>query len=104
MAKKKKELEYVEVTDEDLKNIKEFRGKIFKEFMQISEEDADEIFKLFVEKGLETAGVEIEDAYEQLSLPDFGKVLGAVMEINNMEELFRAMGRLSRNMPKLDIR
>ena len=94
------ELPNIEITDEILDNIKEFRGRFFKELMQVSEESQDMIFVLFVGKGLATAGVEIEDPYEQLSLPNFAKVLGRVMEVNNMEELFRAMERLNRGLPQ----
>ena len=100
VKKESKKLEDIEVTEEILDNMKVFRGRVFKEFMTMGEDvGSDEMFLMFVENGLRTADIEVEDAYEQLSLPDFAVVLSKVMEINNMEELFRAIERLSRSMP-----
>lgn len=96
----KDELEYIEVDEELLDQMKEFRGRFFKEFMTLGDDaDEDQIFYLFVQRGLETTGIEVVDVYEQLSLPDFAIVLAKVMELNNMEELFRAMERLNRSVP-----
>lgn len=92
-------MDNIEITQEILDNIQEFRGKMFKEFSGLNEDDESKIFELFVSRGLESAGIEVEDVYEQLSLKDFTKVLGQVMEINNMDELFHALDRLSRKLP-----
>lgn len=89
----------IKVTQEMLDGVKEFRGRMFKEFAGLNEEDESKIFELFVSEGLRSAGVEVEDVYEQLSLKDFTKVLSQVMEINNMDELFHALDRLSRKLP-----
>ena len=92
-------MDNIEITDEILGNIKEFRGRMFKEFSGLNSEDSSEIFELFVKEALTSADIEVEDVYEQLSLKDFTKVLSQVMEINNMDELFHALDRLSRKLP-----
>lgn len=106
MQKEKEEVieEDVKINDRILEDIKEFRGTFFKELIRIGEVEGgeDQLFALFVQKGLQTAGLNLEDPYEQLSLPDFAKVLGRVMEVNNMEELFRAMERLNGRIPDFD--
>lgn len=100
-----KKVEDIIITDEILDKITPLRGRVFKEFMKMGQKNdpeddgTDAIFQVFVTESLNSAGIEITDPYEELSLEDFAKVLAKVMEINNMEELFRTIDRLTRYSP-----
>ena len=100
MAKQKE----IIITPELLDKMQPLRGRVFKEFMKMGEskeeESSDKIFEVFVKESLNQIGVEVEDAYEDLTLQQFSEVLAKVMEINNMEELFQTIERLSRFTPK----
>jgi len=95
-------MEDIEITQEILDNIKPFRGTMFKKFAGLNEDDNTEIFGIFVQAALEGQGIEVEDVFEQLSMKDFTEVLTQTMDLNNMDELFRALDRLGRKVPKPD--
>ena len=92
------------INDKVLEKMQPLRGKVFKEFMKMGEskeeDDSSAIFNVFVKQSLEPLGIEITDPYEDLTLQQFSEVLAKVMEINNMEELFQTIERLSRFTPK----
>ena len=100
----KKDKKEIKITDKVLNDIQPLKGKVFKEFMKmgtdLEEDTSDQIFRVFVKESLDSAGVQVEDPYEDLTLGEFSEVLAKVMEINNMEELFQTIERLSRFAPK----
>jgi hypothetical protein len=101
MVKKKED---IKITDEILEQIQPLRGRVFKSFMKMGkdmddEESTDVIFGVFVKESLQPLGIEIDDAYDDLSLTDFTAVLAKVMELNNMDELFQTINRLTRYSP-----
>lgn len=91
----------IKITEDILNEIHEMRGTVFKEFLRLGEGmEGDAIFEIFVRNSLKDTGIEVQDAFEQLSFNDFALVLGRVMELNNMDELFRAIERLNRGTSK----
>lgn len=102
MAKKetKKELEMVEISDEQIEEMNPLKGKMFLEFIKMGKsEDNDEtvVFRVMIKSTLRDMGIDIEDPEEQLDLSTYSKVLMQLMEINNMEELFQTFEKFNRN-------
>ena len=101
-TKVKKVKEDIKITEELLDQMRPLRGRIFKEFMKMGQDNSPEddgseaIFGVFVKESLVDIGIEIEDPYEDLDLTQFTEVLAKVMELNNMDELFRTIERLTR--------
>lgn len=92
----------VEVTEEQIEQIGELKGKVFMDFLQFKDEDGvneGEVFNLFIKRSLEPLGITIEDPGEQLSFPTYTKIVVKVMENNNLQELFQAFEKLNRNSP-----
>lgn len=100
---KKKDKEII-ITDEMLEQIQPLRGRVFKHFMRMDgkdeEESTDMMFGVFVQESLVAIGLDIDDPYEDLTLKDFSAVMAKVMEVNNMDELFQTIERLTRYTPK----
>jgi hypothetical protein len=102
MVKKKED--NIIITDKLLEEIQPLRGRVFKHFMKMGGQDEDEstdiMFGVFVKESLIPLGLEIDDPYEDLTLKDFSAVMAKVMEVNNMDELFQTIERLTRFTPK----
>jgi hypothetical protein len=98
MVKKQvKELELIEISEEEIAKMGKLRGSVIKEFFKIDKDEGeDAILGIFIKNGLKTIGVEIEDPYEQLDMATFALVLEKVLEENNLEQLFRTFERLNR--------
>jgi hypothetical protein len=89
-----------DITDEQIEEIGELKGKVFLEFIKLSESGEDAIFTLLAKESLKQIFPELPDDFdpsEEYSFGVFTKLMVKIMEVNNLNELFQGFERLNRN-------